>query len=132
MKKYIPFVSFWVLNSLLLYLAELIFPNYFVLGNFWLSGPLAMLWAGLWLTVIIWGAMSLPNRLNVKITGPLKILVFYWLINSIAIWVLARFAALSGFGIAAYYWAICLGLVANLAQWGLWMGLEKAKLVEKK
>ena len=132
LKKNIPFVSFWVLDSLLLYLAELIFPDYFVLGNFWLSGPLAMLWAGLWLTVILWGAMTLPKRLNINIDKPLKMFLYYWLTNLVAIWVLARFAALSGFGIAAFYWAIGLGLVANLVQWGLWTGLEKARLTEKK
>lgn len=115
-----------------MYFAELIFPSYFVLGNFWLSGPAAMFWVGLWITIILWVAQPLSDKLNFKIDGTLKIFVYYWLVNLAAIWVLARFAALSGLGIAAFYWAIFLGLIANVTQWGLWKGLEAAKFVAKK
>ncbi len=132
LRKYVPFLSFWLLNSILLYLAELLFPAYFVLGNFWLSGPAAMFWVGLWISIIVWIAQSLPEKFNVKIDGPLKMFTYYWLVNLAAIWVLARFAQLSGFGITAFYWAIFLGLIANVTQWGLWKGLEAAKLVVKK
>ena len=76
--------------------------------------------------------MTLPKRLNFNIDKPLKMFFYYWLTNFVAIWILARFAALSGFGIEAYYWAISLGFVANLVQWVLWTVLDKAKLVEKK
>ena len=132
MKKYLPFLSFWLLNSILLYLAELLLPSYYVLGNFWLSGPAAMFWVGFWMTAILWAAQPLAQKLNIKIEGPMRKFAFFWFTNTIAIWTLARFAHLSGLGITAFYWAIFLGLVANVTQWALWTGLEKAKLVAKK
>jgi len=125
-------LSFWLLNSILLYLAELILPSYYVLGNFWLSGPAAMLWSGFWMTVVVWVAKPVSLKLNLKLKGRQKMFIFYWLANSVAIWILARLAHLSGLGIAAFYWAIFLGLVANITQWGLWQGLKRAKLTTKR
>ena len=56
--------------------------------------------------------------------------MFYWIVNTLGLWFLARVAELSGFGIASYFWAIGIGFVLNFLQWALWTTLEKYKLVE--
>lgn len=130
-KKYLSFVSFWLLASLFLYLAALFYPANFELGNFWLSPLAATFWAGFWLTVSVWAAKPVLTKLNLKLEGRAKMFLFYWLCNSAAIWIIARFAHLTGFGISRFYWAIGLGLVLNIAQWGLWQGLKAANLAKK-
>lgn len=131
MKKYIPFISFWLLNSILLHLATTFYPLNFVLGNFWLSKLQATLWAGFWVTALVWSARTVSERLNIKLEGRLRMFLFYWLANAAAIWLVARFAPLTGFGISRFTWAIGLGLVMNVAQWGLWQGLKGANLVNR-
>jgi len=131
MKKYLPFLSFWLLGSLFLYLATLFYPANFELGNFWLSSLAAAFWAGFWLTALVWAAKPALVKFNLKLKGRAKMFLFYWLCNSAAIWIVARFAPLTGFGISRFYWAIGLGLILNLGQWGLWQGLKAADLVKK-
>ncbi|MGB6881755.1 MAG: hypothetical protein WBD86_00410 [Microgenomates group bacterium] len=132
LKKYLPFLSFWFINSLFLYLAVLVRPLNFELGNFWLSRCAATFWAGFWLTALVEAAKSLEIKLNFKLKGKAKIFAFFWLANSATIWIVARFAALTGFGISRYYWAIALGLVVNVGQWIVWQILESAKLVSER
>ena len=131
MKKYLSFLSFWLLGSLFLYLATFFYPANFELGNFWITPLAATFWAGFWITVLVWAAKPVLTKLNLKLKGRVKMFLFYWLCNSAAIWIIARFAHLTGFGISRYCWAIGLGFVMNIAQWGLWQGLKAANLAKK-
>ena len=131
MKKYLSFLCFWLVGSLFLYLATFFYPANFELGNFWLSPLAAMFWAGFWMTVLVWAAKLVLTRLNLKLKGKAEMFLFYWLCNSAAIWIIARFASFTGFGISRYYWAIGLGLVIKIAQWGLWKGHKAANLAKK-
>lgn len=130
-KKYIPFLSFWLINSLFLYLAAFALPLHFVLGNFWLSPVAAIFFAGFWITAVIQAAEPILKRLNITLKGSPQMFLFYWVSNTVAIWLVARVSHLTGFGISRFYWAIFLGLVLNFAQWGLWRLLKEAKLLGK-
>lgn len=117
MKVYIRWVAIWLVNSLLFYLASVVFPGNFVLGNASLTPTWAALVSGFLLTVLCRLSKPLISRFGLKLAGRYKMFVFYWLVNAVAIWLVARFSYLTGFGISAYYWAIGLGFVTNLFQW---------------
>lgn len=129
MKKYLPFVSFWLLNSLLLYLAAMFLPQYFELGTATVPETKAIFWSGLLLTTIVWLSKPVADGLGLKLEGNTKMFLYYWLVNSSAIWILARVAEYSGLGISAFYWAIVFGVFANLGQWIIWQVLKSYNLI---
>jgi uncharacterized membrane protein YvlD (DUF360 family) len=132
LKKYLPFIALWLVNSLLLSLATNFYPANFELGNFWLTKLAATFWAGFWLTTLVWVAKPVSTRFNINLEGKGRIFLFYWGCNSIAIWLIARLAPITGFGISRYYWAIGLGFIMNITQWGTWQFLKVGKLINKK
>ncbi len=121
MKKYLPlFVSFWVANSTLLYLAFAMFPQYFMLGTYRMSAIAAAIAAGGVWTLLIMLVDPLVKRFKLKVNGVSQMTVFYWLANFIALWITARLAPYLGFGVSRFVWILGLAFVANLVQFTLW------------
>ena len=120
MKKFLPFILFWIVNSLFLYLASVVYPFKFVLGNFRFSMLSATIWAGLWITVLGWLAIWLIGKLKIKLSGAAQMFISYWTVNAAAVWITARLATLTGFGIFSFWWAIGLGLILNIVQSAVW------------
>lgn len=129
MKKYLPFLSIWLVNAVLIYLVSLVLPAYYVLGTHVISELPGAVLSGFLVTLFCWAAKPIVASLKVKLEGRVKMVFFYWTCNTIAIWLVARFSIYTGFGIAAYYWAIALGFVANFMQWLIWQALKKYKYV---
>ncbi len=127
-KRYIPYIIFWLANSTIFYLSSLILPRNFELGSATIPENLAFLWVGAWLTFIVWFSKPVITQIGLKLEGEAQNFIFYWASNSITIWILARVAEFSGFGISRFFWAIILGLVMNTIQWGLWQILKNYKL----
>ncbi len=127
MKKILPFVLFWIVDSLFIYIASIVFPLAFVLGNFRFSIFAAIVWAGLWIAVLGWLANWLVEKSKMKLNGFWQMFIFYWFANSAAIWITAHLATVTGFGIASFVWAIGLGLVLVLVQSAI-MKLGKFKM----
>lgn len=55
--------------------------------------------------------------------------IYYWIAGSASIWIVARIAVVSGFGIARFYWAIGLGIFIALAHWTLRQAFKGIKLI---
>ena len=116
LKKYYGFISFWVLDSLLLYLATLVYPAAYALGTFKLSILWAAILAGFIWTVLVW--FSKPIVAIVKLKVPDKMKTFFYLFaNFMALWLVARISPYSGFGVASFVWAFLLALVAVFVQY---------------
>ena len=120
MKKYTPFLAFWIVDSLLLWLASMFYPTYYVLGNANLTNILAAVVAGLVWTAIVWKSMMFTTKLGIKKNDILKNTAFYLVVNFVALWIVARFSALFGFGVTSYVWVFALAFISNLVQWGAW------------
>ena len=115
MKKYYGFISFWVLDSLLLYLATVVYPAAYTLGTFRLSTLWAAILAGFIWTALV--CLSEPIVAIVKLKVPDKMkLVFYLFANFVALWLVARIAFFGGFGVASFVWVFVLALVASFVQ----------------
>lgn len=132
MNKYTPFIALWVINALVLFLASLVLPANYVLGNQNLSPVSATIVSGLLVTALAWTAKPLADAANFKIAGETNKFLFYWGANSVAVWIAARLAFISGFGISRFYWAIALGLALNMLQWATWRALSALGLNTKK
>jgi uncharacterized membrane protein YvlD (DUF360 family) len=127
LKHYLRFVLVWLVNSLLIYFASMLYPENFVLGTAMVSGGYAPFVAGLTLTVLCKLGKWLITKLGVELKGRYSKFLYYWLVNSVGIWLIARFSPYTGLGISAYYWALSLGFVASLLQWLLRQVFKKTK-----
>lgn len=128
-KHYWRFVIVWLANSLLIYLADSIYPSSFELGTIFVSRALAPFVAGLLLTVICKLGKLAANKLGIELKGKYAKFAYYWLINSAGIWLIARFSAYTGLGIFAYYWALYLGFFTSLSQWLIRQAFKRSKMV---
>jgi uncharacterized membrane protein YvlD (DUF360 family) len=131
MKAALRFLIFWVINSLLIYAANLAYPANFVLGSFMVSYVGAIVLAGFLLTLFcrISGPLVLKVGLS-KPRGRYLMFLFYWGVNFVGIWLIARVAPYTGFGISAFYWALYLGFATNLLQWIVRQPLKVLRVVE--
>ena len=128
-KLFVRSVILWFVNSIIIYLGHVIYPSNIVLGNSFLSLTWAVAVAGFLLTVLCWASKTLTNMLKGKVKGRLAMFIYYWLVNSVAIWVIARLASFTGLGISRFYWAFGLGFATNLAQWLIRQLFKTTKLI---
>ena len=128
MKKYLPFFSYFLINTVVLYLAASFLPANYVIGSSFLPFFPNLLWSGLILTLLIKMGKPFSKTIKFKIEGGLKKFFYYWLVSSVAVWIVARLAVITGFGISGFYWAIVLGFVLKLLHWGVWKCLKIVKI----
>lgn len=128
-KLFVRFLVLWFINSTLIYLAHVLYPMDFVLGTALFSLPTAVVVAGFLLTLLCKLGKFFTNKLKGKVKGRLGMLVYYWLVNGVAIWLIARFAPYTGFGITRFYWAFVLGFATNLGQWVVRQLFKATKLI---
>ena len=116
LKKYYGFLTFWALDSLLLYVATLVYPTVYTLGTFRLSTLWAAIVAGFIWTVLVWFSEPIVAIVKLKVPKSMT-MAFYLFANFVALWLTARIAPYSGFGVASFVWVFLLALIANFAQW---------------
>ncbi len=120
------FVSFVLVNSIITLIADALFPQAIFLGNDLLTPFAALLYSMLLVSIMAVGVMPvveyLANLSQLKLTN-LHWLILYWLVNTGALWLAGRFAAVIGFGISSWLVAVLLGLAFNLAQGSLMTNL---------
>lgn len=127
MKLYIRFLSVWALNSALFLLAANYFPSNYVLGNAVMPPVTAGIFSGFLLTLILKFAKAFSKNFS---EPKYKRFVYYFLANSVAVWVIARLSVISGFGISSFKSAFCLGLAATLSQWLLRQAFKQFSLLK--
>lgn len=122
------FLGFWIVNSIFFYLAFLVWPSAIVLGNNIRSPIVASMLSGFLLTIVVALAPPIMKLTGLKIKEESKQALFYLIFNVVGIWLIARMATFTGFGIVSFWVAVVLGVAANFLQWGVWkITLKKAK-----
>lgn len=107
----------FLLNVLIIYLAASIYPSYIRLGNSNIYNIAALIVTALALTFIQGVSKEAKKRLNLKIKNDWVWIFIYAVINSIGLWLLARGANYTGFGIVSSFIAVVLGTVLALVQY---------------
>lgn len=128
MKKFFGFVFIFAADVLLLWFANLYWPNYYVLLPFISSWWLALIVSALVWTAVIWFTQPVAVMLKIKLKKGLGLMVAYLIANFIALWGIARIGL--GFGVKSFVWVFALAFVANIAQFLIWLVLTKFKLAE--
>lgn len=127
MKKYTQFIVFWAGNSALLFLASTFFPERFALGNNIFTPLQAAVFTGLVWTYAVWRVEPTLKEFEVKLEGNTYMMLAYLAANFVVLWLLVRFAFISGFGAFSFVWVLALAAVANVIQYLAWNYTQKAK-----
>lgn len=116
-KFFTRFVLVWFINSLLLYLADIYGSAIFSLkvtdiSSFWTAAI-----TGFFLTLICKLSNPLLKYFGFKLKGRFGMFIFYWVVNSLFIWMVAMITHFITFNINSIYWALTLGVVMDIMQW---------------
>ena len=118
------YFSYWLVNALVFYFSAKIFPKSIVLGTWKFSSMEAAIYSSFWLTVLIWTTWDFvfSKVRKVSFNGNLLSMFYFWLMNGLSVWLIARFSQYTGLGINNWPWAGILGGIAYIFQrftWGL-------------
>lgn len=116
-----------LLNAVILYVGSILFPTQIVLGNYTLPPILAALTTGVLLTGVMAFTESAIKYYKLKIKKEMQLAMVYLVGNILGLWVLARLANYTGFGVSSYMVVIVLGIVLNTLQYVVWKMLEGKK-----
>lgn len=111
------FVGYWVVNTLVLSLANSFYQGPIELGNAYLGAPSAAVFSGFLLTTLLLLAKGLAKNKMFFIQGRAMMFIYYWAAGSAGTWIVARIANISGFGISRFTWAISIGFAVSLSNW---------------
>ena len=114
-------VLIFILNGGLIYLVAVLFPDLIVLGNASLSNWLGAIVTSLLLTAVLTQIEPIIKALKIKIANDLYWGFLFGVVNIMGLWLIARIAEWTGFGIASVYVAVVLGFVLNLVQYGAYL-----------
>lgn len=110
----------YAVNAAIIYLAGILFPQNVVIGNTSVESWASILVTALLVTLALMLVEPSLKTLKVKVSNPAHIGIIYGIVNILTLWVLARGANWTGFGITSLWMAVIMGLVLNLAQFVIW------------
>ncbi len=120
MKDTRMFIAFWVINSALFYFSPYVLTGMVVTGNARLAPFLASIISGFLLSCADSLVMPVFEGLKIKLKDEWQWMLAFLLTNILGVWVIARYADLTGVGVSTGWTAILLGLSINIAQWIAW------------
>lgn len=120
-------VGMFIANSLVVYLAHLLFPSHIVLGTHQIDPWSALFMAMAVLSVVIVGVAPVvqlvADMLRLKLSDREWIISFF-VINVVALWFISRMAEMVGMGLSSWLVVVFLGLVLTGVQ-----GLVQARIL---
>lgn len=119
--KLIKFLLLWIANSLLLLIFATLFVNDIVLGNAIITKPMSSVLVGLILTLLISLVPQASKKLDLKMKDGKILTSAYFVVDLVSIWIIKRFADITGFGVSNILWVVILAIFAALMQ----VGVEK-------
>lgn len=131
-KSFIRFIGIWLVNTLIIWVASMLYPTNLVLGTANYSVLVAAILSGFLVTLLCKIAKVLLVKVgNFRLKGRILMFVVYWVINAVSIWLIARLSPFTGLGISSFQWAFILGFALNFFQWVSRQIFKAAKLTTK-
>lgn len=115
----VGFVGFFIANAIVFYLANRLFPTQLVLGTHLLTPFAALMYANFVFTLLLVGATPVIEAVAEQTQTKLKDMHWmglYFVINTAALWFVARFAEQLGLGIASWLVAVLVAIVLDFVQ----------------
>lgn len=128
MYNHILYLFFWLVSFFVFYLTHLLFPENFVLGNWKFTVLEAGIYSSFWLVVFLWVVWDFLVSRGVKFEQNLVSFIYFWAVNAVGIWLVAKLSQILGLGITGYPWAVGVGFVVNLVQRLVWKFVTKRNL----
>lgn len=116
MYNHILYLFYWIVSFAVFWLANKVFPEDFVLGNWKFSPIEAAIYSSFWLVVFVWVVWDFLISRGVKFKEGLAVYLYFWAVNAVGIWLVSKLSQILGLGIRSYIWAIGVAFVVNLAQ----------------
>ena len=114
-KKAVSFLTFWVVNTVVLLIANAIFGGNIAVGNQSISTGLSAIFAGLILTALIPLAPIAVEKSGYRIKKNIWPGIFLGL-NIVTLWILKRLAVVTGVGISSILWVIILAIIITFVE----------------
>lgn len=127
MKNPRSFVVYWVLNSAFFYFLPLLLVGFIATGNARLTPFLASIISGFLLAVTHAFTPSAVEWLQIKLKEEWQWALAFLAANLLTIWVIARYADLTGVGIANIWAVVFVASLITVAQWVLWQNIDRKK-----
>ena len=115
-KKAVSFLTFWVVNTVVLLVANSIFGGNVVVGNQSISTGLSAIFAGLVLTALIPLAPKAVEQTGYKIKNQNVWPAIFLASNIVVLWILKRLAIVTGFGISSILWVLILAIIITFVE----------------
>ena len=125
MYNHILYFSYWVIDSIVLLVFNLLFPSSVVLGNWRFNSIESAIYAGFWVTFFIWTLWDFAIAKKLKFDSKLVTLGYFWIVTSFSYWLVSRFSQIAGFGIKNYLMAFLIAAVALFFQRIAWSFIVK-------
>ncbi len=98
-----------------------------VMGNASLSAFFALVINALIITLVLSAIKPLMKYFKLKLTKEINWVAIYTVVNIAVLWILARGASYTGFGVSSYFTAIIVGLFLTAGQWIVWKNIVSKK-----
>ena len=115
-KKAVSFLTFWVVNTVVLLIVNAIFGGNVVVGNQSISTGLSAIFAGLVLTALIPLAPKAVEQTGYKIKNQNVWPAIFLSLNIVTLWILKRLAVVTGLGVASILWVIILAIIITFVE----------------
>ena len=115
-KKAVSFLTFWVVNTVVILGANAVFGGNVAVGNQSISTGLSAIFAGLALTALIPLAPKAVEQTGYKIKNRNVWPAIFLASNIVVLWILKRLAVVTGLGISSILWVLILAIVITLVE----------------
>ena len=116
-KKLVQFLSFWVVNAIVLIIADSLFGINVELGNDKVSGSFAAVVSALIITGVNYFVPQAVAKSGYKVKDQRLWGVIYYGANIFSVWVLKHLALILGFGVANLLFTVLVGALLSVAQY---------------
>lgn len=124
-KKYL---LLWAANALIVYTAPFIAPGYVVLGNDKAGPFVSALLSGIIIVFLMTFGMKVASyAVSLKRGSEAALGGVLLVVNTLAIWITARFANYTGFGIASFWVSIALAVIVSALELWIWQMITTSK-----
>lgn len=127
MKNSRMFFIFWVINSALFYALPFVLGESVVTGNARLAPFMASIISGFLLSLAISVVQPAFESLKIRIKTEWHWALIFLVVNILSVWIIARYADLTGVGVANVWAAVAVGIIANIVQWAVWKFVDTKK-----
>lgn len=127
-KLSMTFIAIFVVNMVVIYVANIIFPLDVVLGNMNLSRFWALVISAATLallTLLVMPLLRMYERNRKRNLSPKETMAAYFVLNFVFLWLLSRAADVFGLGLSSWLVVLILAVLLDLAQGFAAMRIDK-------